>query len=237
MIEVKGLSKIYKMGKEEVVALKDVSLKIDNGDFVAIVGPSGSGKSTLMHLVGGLDSPTLGSVYIDGEDISKLKDKQLSKYRNKKIGFVFQSFNLENTQTALENVMMPLIFAGMGKSERKEKALKALELVGLKEFVMHKPNEMSGGQRQRVSIARAIVNEPEIIFADEPTGNLDSKTGENIMSLFREINSKGFTIIMVTHNPIEANKAARVVKIKDGEIISDIIKEDAHALGGNMNED
>ena len=226
MIEVKGISKVYKMGKEQVVALKDVSLKVDKGEFVAIIGPSGSGKSTLMHLIGGLDSPTVGNVFIEGKDISKLKDKQLSKYRNEKIGFVFQAFNLENTQTALENVMMPLIFAGISKKERKERALKALDQVGLSEFVKHKPNEMSGGQRQRVSVARALVNNPEIIFADEPTGNLDSKSGENIMQLFRDINAKGYTVIMVTHNPVEANKARRVIKIMDGEITSDIIKEE-----------
>ncbi len=226
MIEINEVSKVYKMGKEKVVALNNVSLKINKGEFVAIIGPSGSGKSTLMHIVGGLDSPTSGTISIEGKDISKLKDKQLSKYRNEKIGFVFQAFNLENSQTALENVMMPLIFAGISKRERKERALKALEQVGLKDLAKHKPNEMSGGQRQRVSIARALVNNPEIIFADEPTGNLDSKSGENIMQLFKEINAKGFTVIMVTHNPEEANKAKRVIKIKDGEITSDIIKEE-----------
>ena len=226
MIEINEVSKVYKMGKEKVVALNNVSLKIDKGEFVAIIGPSGSGKSTLMHIVGGLDSPTSGTISIEGHDISRLKDKQLSKYRNEKIGFVFQAFNLENSQTALENVMMPLIFAGISKKERKERALKALEQVGLKDLAKHKPNEMSGGQRQRVSIAWALVNNPEIIFADEPTGNLDSKSGENIMQLFKEINAKGFTVIMVTHNPEEANKAKRVIKIKDGEITSDIIKEE-----------
>lgn len=225
MIEVKNVSKSYKMGKEQVIALKDVSLKINKGEFVAIIGPSGSGKSTLMHIIGGLDTPSIGNVYIEGNDISKLKDKKLSKYRNEKIGFVFQAFNLENSQTALENVMMPLIFAGVSKKERKARALQALEQVGLKDLAKHKPNEMSGGQRQRVSIARALVNNPEIIFADEPTGNLDSKSGESIMELFHEINRKGYTIIMVTHNPNEANKAKRVIKIKDGELTSDIIKE------------
>ncbi|MDD6794305.1 MAG: ABC transporter ATP-binding protein [Clostridiaceae bacterium] len=226
MIEVKGVSKVYRMGKEQVVALNDVSLSIEKGEFVAIIGPSGSGKSTLMHIIGGLDSPTVGNVLMEGNDISKLKDKQLSKYRNEKIGFVFQAFNLENSQTALENVMMPLIFAGVSKKERKQRALKALEQVGLADYVKHKPNEMSGGQRQRVSIARALVNNPEIIFADEPTGNLDSKSGEKIIELFKEINAKGYTVIMVTHNPIEANKAKRVVKIMDGKLISDIIKEE-----------
>jgi len=218
MIEVKNVSKVYKMGKERVTALNNVSLKINDGEFVAIVGPSGSGKSTLMHLVGGLDTPTTGSIYIDNKDISKLKDKEMSKYRNKTIGFVFQSFNLENTQTALENVMMPLIFAGISGKDRKEKAKKALEMVGLGDKIKHRPNEMSGGQRQRVSIARALVNEPQIIFADEPTGNLDSKNGELIMKLLDDLNSRGYTIIMVTHNMEEAKKSKRIIKIKDGEV-------------------
>lgn len=221
MIEVNGVSKVYRMGKEKVVALNNVSLNIEKGEFVAIIGPSGSGKSTLMHIVGGLDSVTAGNVIIEGNEIGKLKDKKLSKYRNEKIGFVFQAFNLENSQSALENVMMPLIFAGISKKERKERALKALDQVGILNLAKHKPSEMSGGQRQRVSVARAIVNNPEIVFADEPTGNLDSKSGENIMELFKEINNKGFTVIMVTHNPAEANKAKRVVTIKDGTITSD----------------
>lgn len=221
MIEVNGVSKVYKMGKEQVTALNDVSLKIEKGEFVAIIGPSGSGKSTLMHIIGGLDTPTTGNVYIEGNDISRLKDKQLSNYRNTKIGFVFQAFNLENSQTALENVMMPLIFAGVSKKERKKRALEALKQVGLEDLAKHKPNEMSGGQRQRVSIARALINNPEIIFADEPTGNLDSKSGQSIMNLFKEINKKGYTVIMVTHNPNEAEKAERVIKIMDGSIISD----------------
>lgn len=221
MIEVKNVTKIYKMGKETVVALNNVSLNIDKGEFVAIVGPSGSGKSTIMHIIGGLDSPTEGHVYFDNKDISKYKDKEKAKFRNSEIGFVFQAFNLENTQTALENVMMPLIFSGLSKKNRKSKAGKALELVELGHLKNHKPNEMSGGQRQRVSIARALVNDPKIIFADEPTGNLDSKTGENIMNLFKDLNNQGYTIIMVTHNMEEAEKAKRVVRIKDGNIISD----------------
>ena len=221
MIEVKDVTRKYKMGKETVIALNNVSLNIDKGEFVAIVGPSGSGKSTIMHIIGGLDSPTEGHVYFDGKDISKYKDKEKAKFRNSEIGFVFQAFNLENTQTALENVMMPLIFSGSPKKDRKTKASNALELVELGHLKNHKPNEMSGGQRQRVSIARALVNDPKIIFADEPTGNLDSKTGENIMKLFNELNAKGYTIIMVTHNMDEAKKAKRVVRIKDGNIISD----------------
>ncbi|MFT8314896.1 MAG: ABC transporter ATP-binding protein [Clostridium sp.] len=218
MIEVKNVSKTYKMGKEIVTALDNVNVKINDGEFVAIVGPSGSGKSTLMHLVGGLDTPTSGSIYVDGKDISKLKDKYMSIYRNETIGFVFQAFNLENTQTALENVMMPLIFAGVGGRERKEKAKNALEMVGLGDKIKHRPTEMSGGQRQRVSIARALVNEPKIIFADEPTGNLDSKNGELIMNLLTDLNKKGYTIIMVTHNMEEARNSKRIIKIKDGQV-------------------
>ena len=219
MIEVKDVSKIYMMGKEKVVALDDIDLKIDDGEFAAVVGPSGSGKSTLMHLIGGLDTPTSGSIFLDGKDISKFKDKDMSRYRNQTIGFVFQSFNLENTQTALENVMMPLIFAEVGKKERKMKAIRALEMVGLSDKAKHRPNEMSGGQRQRVSIARALVNEPKIIFADEPTGNLDSKNGNMIMKLLIDLNNRGYTIIMVTHNMEEARKAKRMIRIKDGRIM------------------
>ncbi|AAK81508.1 putative ABC transport system ATP-binding protein [Clostridium acetobutylicum] len=218
MIEVKNVSKVYKMGKETVTALNNVNLKIHDGEFVAIVGPSGSGKSTLMHLVGGLDTPTSGSVRVDNKDISRLKDKEMSKYRNRTIGFVFQAFNLENTQTALENVMMPLIFAGIGGNARREKAKRALEMVGLGDKIKHRPSEMSGGQRQRVSIARALVNEPQIIFADEPTGNLDSKNGALIMKLLEDLNEKGYTIIMVTHNMEEAKKAKRLIMIKDGQV-------------------
>ncbi|WP_032121184.1 ABC transporter ATP-binding protein [Clostridium amazonitimonense] len=218
MIEVKNVSKIYKMGKEEFAALNNVSLTINEGDFMSIVGPSGSGKSTLMHLIGGLDTPTTGSIYMNGKDISKLKDKQMSKYRNSEIGFVFQAFNLENTQTALENVMMPLIFAGVSGKERKVKAMSALKLVDLEDKAKNKPMEMSGGQRQRVSIARALVNSPKIIFADEPTGNLDSKNGRNVMDLLKDLNKKGYTIIMVTHNNEDAREAKRIIKIRDGQI-------------------
>lgn len=225
MIEIKDIVKKYQMGKETIIALNNVSLKINEGEFVAIIGPSGSGKSTMMHIIGGLDTPTSGSVLFDGSDISKYKDKDMAKFRNQEIGFVFQAFNLENTQTALENVMMPLIFSGMSKSERKVKAMKALEQVELASLSNHKPSEMSGGQRQRVSIARALVNNPKIIFADEPTGNLDSKTGDNIMKLFHDLNDKGYTFIMVTHNPEEAAKAKRIVNIRDGNITSDLLNE------------
>ena len=219
MIEVKNLTKIYKMGKETVVALNNVSLNIDKGEFVAIVGPSGSGKSTIMHIIGGLDSPTEGHVYFDNKDISKYKDKEKAKFRNSEIGFVFQAFNLENTQTALENVMMPLIFSGSSKKNRKSKAGKALELVELGHLKKHKPNEMSGGQRQRVSIARALVNDPKIIFADEPTGNLDSKTSMDVMGLMKSLSSKFHqTLVVVTHNDEIAQMADRIVRIEDGRI-------------------
>lgn len=234
MIDIRNVSKIYKMGKEEVIALDNVSLNIKEGEFVAIVGPSGSGKSTLMHLIGGLDTPTSGSVHISGKDISKLKDKEMSRYRNGTIGFVFQAFNLENTQTALENVMMPLIFAGVGKRERKNKALKALDMVGLGDKVKHRPMEMSGGQRQRVSIARALVNSPKIIFADEPTGNLDSKNGKLIMDLLNDLNEEGYTIIMVTHNMEEARKAKRVITIRDGQVQEEYREEYKEASGNEI---
>lgn len=218
MIEVKNVFKTYKMGKEELTVLSDVSIKIEDGEFVAIVGHSGSGKSTLMNLIGGLDRPSNGTIEIDGQDISKLKDKTMAKYRNQNIGFVFQSFNLEPTLTALENVMMPLMFSGIREKKRKEMAVEALKLVGLEERMKHKPTELSGGQRQRVSIARALANEAKIILADEPTGNLDSKTGTNIMNLLKSLKEKGYTIIMVTHNMEEAKNADRIIRIKDGMI-------------------
>ncbi|SNX53965.1 ABC transporter ATP-binding protein [Thermoanaerobacterium sp. RBIITD] len=218
MIEVNKVFKFYQMGKEQVAALNGIDLKIRDGEFVAVVGPSGSGKSTLMHLIGGLDKPSGGSIVVDGHDISKLKDKELSKYRNQNIGFVFQSFNLEPSITSLENVMMPLMFAGIGEKKRKEMALHALTLVGLEKRAKHRPTELSGGERQRVSIARAIVNNPSILLADEPTGNLDSKTGLSIINLLKDLKEKGYTIIMVTHNTDDAKKADRIIKIKDGQI-------------------
>ncbi|MDC9439218.1 ABC transporter ATP-binding protein, partial [Clostridioides difficile] len=173
---------------------------------------------TLMHIIGGIDKPSLGQVLVENENISEFNDKQMSKYRSSKTGFIFQSFNLENKQTALENVMMPLIFSGVAKKQRKEKAMKSLEMVGLKDKVLNTPTQLSGGQRQRVAIARALVNNPEIIFADEPTGNLDSKSGNQIMNLLQELNNKGYTIIMVTHNNEQAKLAKTVIKIKDGKV-------------------
>lgn len=218
MIEIKGVSRIYKMGKESLSVLNNVNLTINKGEFVGIVGPSGSGKSTLMNLIGCLDKPSCGTISINGENISTFKDNKMSKFRNKEIGFVFQSFNLESTLTALENVMLPLMFAGISTKERKKLATKALNAVGLGDRLNHKPTEMSGGQRQRVSIARALVNKPNIILADEPTGNLDTKTGHTIMNLLGDLNKQGYTIIMVTHNPEDAAKAKRIIKIRDGVI-------------------
>ncbi|UPA29987.1 ABC transporter ATP-binding protein [Terrisporobacter glycolicus] len=226
MIEIKNITKTYRMGNEKFKALDDVTLDIEKGDFVAIVGQSGSGKSTLMHIIGGIDKPSLGQVLVENENISEFNDKQMSKYRSSKTGFIFQSFNLESKQTALENVMMPLIFSGVAKKQRKEKAMKSLEMVGLKDKVLNTPTQLSGGQRQRVAIARALVNNPEIIFADEPTGNLDSKSGNQIMNLLQELNNKGYTIIMVTHNNEQAKLAKTVIKIKDGKIEGIVKNED-----------
>lgn len=218
MINIKNVFKVYRMGNEALKVLDDVSVKIEKGEFVAIVGPSGSGKSTLMNIIGGLDKPTQGEVFIDGEDISKYSDKAMSKFRNKKIGFVFQSFNLEPTLTATENVMLPLMFSGIPEKERKKRAMDSLALVDLSDRGKHKPTELSGGQRQRVSIARALVTDPKIILADEPTGNLDSKSGKNVMKILTDFKNQGYTIVMVTHNPEEASYADRVIKIQDGAI-------------------
>ncbi|WP_346930175.1 ABC transporter ATP-binding protein [Clostridium sp.] len=219
MINIKNISKIYNIGSEKLTVLDDVSLNIEKGEFVAIVGASGSGKSTLMNMIGGLDRPSRGEVIIEGEDISKFKDKKMSKFRNEKIGFVFQSFNLESTLTALENVMMPLMIAGVSDKEMKGKAKSVLEALGIGDRMKHKPTELSGGQRQRVSIARALVNDPKIILADEPTGNLDSKSGAAAMEMLANFKKKGYTIVMVTHNMEEARYADRVIKIKDGKVV------------------
>ena len=218
MINIKNISKIYNFGGEKLKVLDNVSLNVDKGEFVAIVGPSGSGKSTLMNMIGGLDRPSTGEITIDGEYISKFNDKQMSKFRNQKVGFVFQSFNLEPTLTVIENVMMPLIIAGVPDKEMKKRAKLTLKMLGMGERINHKPTELSGGQRQRVSIARALVNNPKIILADEPTGNLDSKSGKSAMDILVDFKKKGYTIIMVTHNMEEAKYADRIIIIKDGKV-------------------
>ena len=221
IINIEHIAKIYQVGSEEVHALHDVSLKIDKNEYVAIMGPSGSGKSTLMNMLGCLDTPTSGKYDFKGVSVSEMSDNQLAAIRNREIGFVFQTFNLLARSDALHNVELPLIYAGVSSHERKERALSALIDVGLKERIHHKPNELSGGQRQRVAIARALVTNPAIILADEPTGNLDSKTGEEIMAVLHEIHQKGNTIILVTHEEYIAEHAARIIRLRDGLIERD----------------
>ena len=221
LIEIKDLSKIYQMGTERVEALKSVSLDIKKNEFVALMGPSGSGKSTLMNLLGCLDTPTRGDYSLNENDVSKMTDSDLAEVRNKEIGFVFQTFNLLPRLTALDNVALPLVYSGDSKKMRNEKAERALEMVGLGDRLYHKPNELSGGQRQRVAIARALVNNPSIILADEPTGNLDTKTSIEIMSIFEEIHKMGNTVILVTHEPDIAQHAHRIIRLRDGLVESD----------------
>ncbi len=219
IIQLKGVSRTYVMGKETLAALDSVNLDIKEGEFLAIMGPSGSGKSTFANIIGGLDKPSAGTIIVDGEEINKLNDRKLSKYRNKKIGFVFQSFNLLPTYTALENVMVPLILSGESSKIRRQKAEDCLKSVGLDGRMDHKPNQLSGGERQRVSIARALVNDPQIIIADEPTGNLDSKKSEEIVALLKNMNrKKKITLIVITHDPNVAHEADRVVQMHDGKI-------------------
>ncbi len=221
IITIEHISKIYQVGAEVVHALRDVSLTIDKNEYVAIMGPSGSGKSTLMNILGCLDTPTNGRYEFKGFNVSQMSDNELASIRNREIGFVFQTFNLLPRSDALHNVELPLIYAGYPSNERKERAKQALVDVGLGDRIHHKPNELSGGQRQRVAIARALVTNPAIILADEPTGNLDSKTGEDIMTLFHEIHNQGNTIILVTHEEYIAEHAARILRIKDGLVESD----------------
>ncbi len=224
MIKLNNIHKIYKMGKSEVRALRGVDLHIKEREFVAIMGPSGSGKSTMMNIIGALDKPSKGSYFLDDIDVSKMTDNQLADIRNRKIGFVFQTFNLLPRMTALRNVELPLIYAGMSKKERRERAMLSLQKVGLEDRALHRPNELSGGQRQRVAIARSLVTSPSIIFADEPTGNLDSKTGLEIMDIFIKLNQNGVTVILVTHEAEIAEYAKRVIHIRDGLISLDEYK-------------
>ena len=221
LISIKHLNKTYIMGSEKVEALKDVSLDIAKNEYVALMGPSGSGKSTLMNLLGCLDSPTRGEYWLNGTEVSTMDDGELAEVRNKEIGFVFQTFNLLPRLSALENVALPLVYAGVSKEDRLAKARRVLESVGLGDRVLHKPNELSGGQRQRVAVARALVNDPAIILADEPTGNLDTKTSYEIMTLFEQIHRAGNTVILVTHEHDIAKHAHRIVRMRDGLIESD----------------
>ncbi len=221
VIKTEGLTKVYEMGSEQVHALRGVDVEIHKGEYVAIMGPSGSGKSTLMNLIGCLDSPSAGKYWLAGRLVSELDDDELAHIRNKEIGFVFQTFNLLPRATALHNVELPLIYNGTPADERIERAKKALERVDLLDRMTHKPNELSGGQRQRVAIARALVNSPSIVLGDEPTGNLDSKTGEEIMALFANLHRQGNTIILVTHENDIAQHAHRIIYIRDGKIASD----------------
>lgn len=225
MLEIKKIKKIYQMGKVKVEALRGVSFYIDKGEFVAIMGPSGSGKSTLMHIIGCLDQPTEGSFIIGGKDVSKLNDDKLAEIRNKSIGFVFQQFNLLSRTSILHNVEIPLIYAGQKSKQRRNLAMQALESVGLGDRVKHKPNEISGGEKQRAAIARALVNDPLIILADEPTGNLDTKTGEEIMKIFYKLHQQGHTLIMVTHEAEVAQHARRIIHLRDGLIEKDEVKK------------
>ncbi len=221
LINTSEISKVYVMGKEMIRALDSVDLTIQKGEYVAFMGPSGSGKSTLMNIIGCLDTPTDGSYVLNQNDVSEMTENKLAEIRNKEIGFVFQTFNLLPRSSALENVALPLVYAGYGKSDRRKKALESLESVGLGDRAQHKPNELSGGQRQRVAIARALVNDPSIILADEPTGNLDTKTSYEIMEIFQKLHDKGNTIIMVTHEEDIAQYAHRIIRLRDGNIEKD----------------
>ncbi|MCD6367764.1 MAG: ABC transporter ATP-binding protein [Candidatus Aenigmarchaeota archaeon] len=218
VIELKNVSKVYELGKVEVKALKEINLKIERNKFVGIIGPSGSGKSTLLHVMCCLSRPTSGKVYIDGVDTSELNDNELAKIRGEKIGFVFQNFNLIQRLTALENVMLPMWFVGKKEEDRKEKAKKLLEMVGLGHRIKHRPSELSGGERQRVAIARALANDPSVIVADEPTGNLDSKAGKEIINIFKDLHRRDRTILLVTHDLNIAKRTKKKIYIKDGKI-------------------
>lgn len=232
IISVRDLKKTYIMGEEKVHALKSVSLDIYKNEYVALMGPSGSGKSTLMNLLGCLDSPTSGTYELNGQNVSEMKDRDLAAVRNREIGFVFQTFNLLSRLTALENVALPLVYAGFNKTERINRAKEVLTSVGLDDRMYHKPNELSGGQRQRVAIARALVNHPTIILADEPTGNLDTKTSLEIMDIFNTLQRLGNTIIVVTHEPDIAEYAHRIIKMRDGMIESDLPKKQSAVSSG-----
>jgi len=234
LITLTDIGRKYVIGSETIHALKSVSLTIDKGEFVALMGPSGSGKSTLMNILGCLDTPTKGSYILNGNRVSEMTDSELAEIRNKEIGFVFQTFNLLPRSSSLENVALPLVYAGIGRAEREQRAQSTLENVGLGNRVHHKPNELSGGQRQRVAVARALVNNPSIILADEPTGNLDTKTSVEIMGLLEEIHSKGNTIILVTHEEDIAQHAHRIVRMRDGLIENDYLNPDIKTVSPRL---
>jgi len=234
LIQINDIGRKYLIGAETIHALKSVTLEISKGEFVALMGPSGSGKSTLMNILGCLDTPTRGAYILNGINVSDMSDDQLAEVRNKEIGFVFQTFNLLPRSTSLDNVALPLIYAGLSKKKREEKARAALESVGLGNRVDHKPNELSGGQRQRVAVARALINDPSIILADEPTGNLDTKTSIEIMGLLEEIHSKGNTIILVTHEEDIAQHAHRIVRMRDGLIEDDYPNNDIKSVSPRL---
>lgn len=218
VMELVDVWKVYDMGEVKVEALKGISFEVYEGEYVFVVGPSGSGKSTLLHILGCLDRPTKGKVFIEGEDVSKMSDRKLAKVRNRKVGFVFQTYNLLPRLNALENVELPMIYAGVPARERRKKAKELLELVGLGDRLYHRPNQLSGGQQQRVAIARALANDPSFILADEPTGNLDTKSGEEVMAIFKKLHEMGKTLIVVTHNPELLKDGTRIVKLRDGVI-------------------
>jgi putative ABC transport system ATP-binding protein len=225
VIKLYDIVKIYYMGGEDVVALKDITLDIGRAEYVAIMGPSGSGKSTLMNIIGCLDVPTRGSYHLNGREVAAASEDELAAIRNREMGFVFQTFNLLPRATAAKNVELPLIYSGLPPEERRRRAAEVLEAVGLAKRGHHKPNEMSGGERQRVAIARALVNRPSVILADEPTGNLDTRIGEEILAIFQRINEEGKTVIVVTHDPDVAAKAARVIVLRDGQVVDDGLKK------------
>ena len=229
LIDIRDITKVYVMGEEKVQALAGVSLGVERGEYVAIMGPSGSGKSTLMNLIGCLDTPTSGSYILNGKEVARMTDDELAAIRNQEIGFVFQTFNLLPRTSALQQVELPLVYGGLSRKDRRDRAVQALAAVGLQDRMNHQPNEMSGGQRQRVAIARALINNPSILLADEPTGNLDSQTGYEIMALFDELNSRGNTIVLVTHEEDIAAHARRIVRLRDGKIREDLPNDRSRA--------